>query len=978
MVWLEKQNVTPPADADGCSCLTSDHRCLSIAGLLTVYHLSKCVGRAKTVAERASSASQVSKIPNVSPKEGCQPVEGMSDKLKLMVQGLLRPSEVVIAAIEAYISPKIESTLETTSPTKVDETGRARIVAVVAHLDPQANTRDQIGCVLILKVSLSSTSSKTDSAFEHAFPITDGLSISMSQAPLHELDPIQSSVMRTALALSIATDKDPAAEQLTLLTRDSEGLKLLLDEYRRCKVASSLVGNQRGHSWLEPYIGRPSRPAILSTIPPDLRMLQKPVHTLLSPASAGLPGDEALDIAIIREDWSGALVSGIDFLSAFLRRCLIRVSSGNSIRVGTFNVNGKMPTQDLSSWLRDGGIYGQFIPPLKEISPLSLSDLSQSPLSTGDGSSTGPDAGDSARAAESQGDPDLLVLAFQELDLSTEALLYSSKTVREDAWCAAVLAGLGDKAVLYEKLVSKQLVGMLLLVLVRKRLKERFSDVRSASVGAGIMGMMGNKGATAVRMAYAPPSEDGVASRPTTLTFVNSHLAAFDEMFDRRNADFHDICKRLSFESGASIPEGSAQNDDPSVNNALALNVFETDAIFWTLILAQQSRRAFEDFNEHQITHLPRKPAWTDRILHMNSAMVDIEQISYTSHPDISMSDHRPVSAEFDVRVAALDGPAFEAYVHDLWRDIGSFAESEEVPRMRVNTTFIDFGPFTCRNSVQRSLQVQNIGKIPCAYRFVAAKTGSDTREPPTISASWLGLLLPGECMAVKMSTRIDTTLATKLNSSETRLEHTLILHTALGKDHFVTVVAKYGPIRALTSSNELLAADHARTAPREIMRMINWLMTNATDVEELFLQAGDRQLVDTICECLDTGMEFPFQQPETEPASALAFGDAFIRFLRLLPEPIIPASLITRCAEVTSKEDAFELLEELPAVNLNVWISTTAVLHFIAQQAASATRVEQLVAVFTSVLLPDDPMVVASPSVSILGKRTFLRYFIL
>ena len=52
---------------------------------------------------------------------------------------------------------------------------------------------------------------------------------------------------------------------------------------------------------------------------------------------------------------------------------------------------------------------------------------------------------------EDAGDPDMLVLGFQELDLSTEALLYSTKTVREEAWCMAVFAGLGEKAVLYEK-----------------------------------------------------------------------------------------------------------------------------------------------------------------------------------------------------------------------------------------------------------------------------------------------------------------------------------------------------------------------------------------------------------------------------------------------------------------------------------------------------------------------------------------------
>ena len=52
-------------------------------------------------------------------------------------------------------------------------------------------------------------------------------------------------------------------------------------------------------------------------------------------------------------------------------------------------------------------------------------------------------------------DPDMLVLGFQELDLSTEALLYSTKTVREEAWCMAVFAGLGEKAVLYEKVSAR-------------------------------------------------------------------------------------------------------------------------------------------------------------------------------------------------------------------------------------------------------------------------------------------------------------------------------------------------------------------------------------------------------------------------------------------------------------------------------------------------------------------------------------------
>jgi inositol polyphosphate 5-phosphatase INPP5B/F len=37
------------------------------------------------------------------------------------------------------------------------------------------------------------------------------------------------------------------------------------------------------------------------------------------------------------------------------------------------------------------------------------------------------------------------------------------------------------------------------------------------------------------------------------LTFVNAHLAAFDEALERRNTEFHDLSKRLSFD--VSVPD---------------------------------------------------------------------------------------------------------------------------------------------------------------------------------------------------------------------------------------------------------------------------------------------------------------------------------------------------------------------------------------------------------------------------------------
>lgn len=43
------------------------------------------------------------------------------------------------------------------------------------------------------------------------------------------------------------------------------------------------------------------------------------------------------------------------------------------------------------------------------------------------------------------------------------------------------------------------------------------------------------------------------------------------------------------------------------------------------------------------------------------------------------------------------------------------------------------------------------------------------------------------------MQTVVGDRVASQLNLQETDLEATLILHTALGKDHFLTVIASYG-----------------------------------------------------------------------------------------------------------------------------------------------------------------------------------------
>ncbi|KZT05009.1 DNase I-like protein [Laetiporus sulphureus 93-53] len=989
----------------------------------------------------------------------------MTEKLDIVLQAFLRPSEVIRVAVEAATSvaapeSDVGAISERIAVASTELLHRhKRILAVVSHQEPQSGD-SELGCVFIFKHKHPIHAPRmihVNYVVEHTFPIVEGFSIDMAQPRRNTLDlraNIHGNILhqpRTELSVTIHSDFSTNIKPVSLVTHDTEGLRSVLLECKRLKDNSA----QRGQvditslfSWLAPYMTRPRRPAILSPIAPDLRALMKPLYTLLSSISAGIPGDEISDVALIREDWIRHKVRE-EVIANHNETHKLR------IRIGTFNVNGKLPSQDLSAWVRvspdsDSSVL---IPPFNEMSPLSIGSIMRNAMEKSPESgpralplaSTQPGTKQSHTGMNDVADPDLLVLAFQELDLSTEALLYSTKTTREDAWCTAAFAGLGEKAILYEKLASKQLVGILLVVIVKKSVKSCYSDIRATYVGAGIMGIMGNKGATAIRLTYTPMSStQSDPARSTVLTFVNSHLAAFDEMYDRRNADFHDLSKRLIFDTGMPAPQ-SSENDVQSPG-LMSISVFETDALFWMadlnyrinlpdndirvllsikpdshdteldvlqkydqLNLVRRTRVAFEGFVERPLTHLPtyrfstgvatdhqgydikRKPAWTDRILHMNSAMVTLRQLSYSSHPEITMSDHKPVSADFQLTLASLNAATFDSFVEDLWREVAVIEESAGNPSVKLSNTMVDLGKIHYQQRVVGSMTLENDGKVPCAFRFIGAEPGAAAHPRWLIINPMAGLLLPGQKVTVTISSQVDNAVASELNMGPARLECTLILHTVLGKDHFISVTGEYartcfandltwlarlrGPIRALKSVSELLPEDQAKTAPKEVMRLIKWLMSNATEVHGLFLEPGPSALVQSIRECLDTDAEFHFSQSNDDPALAWAFADTLLQFLASLPEAVFPTALHARCGQVTSKEDAFELLDQLPSVPLNVWISVTAVLHYVTQQASSLLLVEKLVAVFSEVLLRDDTD--SSITTSVVGKRNFLRYFI-
>jgi phosphatidylinositol-bisphosphatase len=106
---------------------------------------------------------------------------------------------------------------------------------------------------------------------------------------------------------------------------------------------------------------------------------------------------------------------------------------------------------------------------------------------------------------------------------------------------------------------------------------------------------------------------------PTILTFVNTHLAAFDEMAEKRNSDFHELSRRLLFGNAATpSTQDTAENDDLTDINPPAtplsigeayeaemtesevnasLCIYETDTLFWMVSLFFFLKRSLNLFS---------------------------------------------------------------------------------------------------------------------------------------------------------------------------------------------------------------------------------------------------------------------------------------------------------------------------------------------------------------------------------------------
>ncbi|XP_028767069.1 type IV inositol polyphosphate 5-phosphatase 9-like [Neltuma alba] len=236
----------------------------------------------------------------------------------------------------------------------------------------------------------------------------------------------------------------------------------------------------------------------------------------------------------------------------------------------------------------------------------------------------------------------------------------------------------------FQCIISKQMVGILISVWVRRHLRPFVQHQSVSCVGCGIIGCLGNKGSVSVRFQL----------HETSFCFVCSHLASGGREGDEklRNSNVSEIFSRTSFPRGGpllDLPKKILHHDLVillgDLNYRIALPEETTrllvESKHWDSLLENDQLRTelmsgsmLRGWHEGTIRFAPtykycpnsdvyygcfyhgkgaqkrRAPAWCDRIIWYGKGL---KQLQYTRSESM-LSDHRPVKAMFSAEVKVL------------------------------------------------------------------------------------------------------------------------------------------------------------------------------------------------------------------------------------------------------------------------------------------------------------------------------------
>ncbi|XP_064547101.1 inositol polyphosphate 5-phosphatase K [Drosophila montana] len=271
--------------------------------------------------------------------------------------------------------------------------------------------------------------------------------------------------------------------------------------------------------------------------------------------------------------------------------------------------------------------------------------------------------------------PDIYAIGLQEVNAQPQHQVLG--LFKEDPWTHKAKRHL--RKYNYVVVKTEQMQGLLLTMFVRRPHVEHLKDIEAEFTRTGFGGIWGNKGAVSVRFTLYGCG----------LAFVVSHLAAHDHQLDERIEDYKQIIENhhyhvkryreiydhdyvfwfgdLNFrlEGSDSATEVRDALSDEHKHEAL----LQRDQLYQ---VREHTQQAFQVLHERLPAFPPtfkfkegtseydmkRRPAWTDRIMYAVQPLnrqpgmpLSIEQCSYKSHPAYNISDHKPVTSDFTLKL---------------------------------------------------------------------------------------------------------------------------------------------------------------------------------------------------------------------------------------------------------------------------------------------------------------------------------------
>ncbi len=643
--------------------------------------------------------------------------------------------------------------------------------------------------------------------------------------------------------------------------------------------------------------------------------------------------------------------------------------------VGTWNVNSKVPKQSLASWLR-----------------------------------------------LDKYEADIYVIGLQEIDMTAGALL-REETEQGIAWSNRFDETFSMTESKYYQVAARQLVGIYHVVYIHEKHRNHLSDVRTATEGVGVLGMMGNKGGVAIRFNLYE----------TSFCFINAHLAPHMDAVARRNQNYNDIVRRTNFNMGAKYsPEkhdfffwlGDLNYriylSDGEVRELIKKGDYSTILEHDQLHIEHKAGRVLNDMVEGKITFQPtykfdagtqlydtsekkRVPSYTDRIFWRDTPHV--KQEYYASNMEYLSSDHKPVVGGFTVGVRVIQQDKYNMCYRNLIKMLDRL-ENDLLPEMRLSSQKFTYTDVRYENPDVQILELENTGQVLCKFQFIPKPMNKLKCK------GWLqiepseGMFMPGEKIEVRLTVHVDSKTVADLNSGKDSIDDILIIHLENGRDHFVSVSGNYlkscfgdslenlvalgHPVRESPNSsstinsirdNALMQASVSKV-PVEIWRLIDYIHQRGMQVEGIFKESGPPAEKLLIRDRLDTGEPFGTEL-ESSSTAPFSFAEVLLSLLESLVEPIIPYRFYKLCIEASASEHAcHHIISKIQPVHSNTFRYLMSFLReLLKYKDVHLVGVDELSIIFSRVLLrppKDNSNLRQPPSIhDQKAKVTFIKHFL-